>query len=485
MEQTMNRMRRTAVLAGVLAAVLILGAALGLWYYHANYISINGISCPRTARTLDLRGVDAPELEKLPELTALGALDLRDTGITPEDYESLKASLPDCAILWSVPFSSGAQDSDSRTVTMTQITDEDIRLLAYLPELESVNATGCGDHGRLLELQARYPDLEVSYNLTVRGKVLSRKTAALTFESMTAEELESLIPHFPQLTSVTLTGKQTDDDALFALMEKHPDITFSWDLDICGVSVNSLAEEVDLSGIQIRDLEGLEASVLRLPNLKKVVMCGCGISNEEMDALNRRHEDVQFVWAVTIRGVTLRTDITYLMPYQYNLWPTTEEIQDFRYFTELECLDLGHHHISNCDFVAYMPKLKYLLLGDTRISDITPLEGLEDLIYLEIFLTSVTDYTPLLSLKNLETLNLCYTKGQVEVIAQLTWVDYIRWITVDGVRLTKAEQEFLAESLPDTLLELGTHQSSTGGEWRKTQNYFDMRDILGMSYMTG
>ena len=485
MEQIMKKRRVTAAISIALALLLVLGAALGLWYYHKNYISINGIVCQRSAETLDLRGVESPELERLPELTQLKSLDIRDTGITVSDYETLKAALPNCQILWSVPFSDGYRDSDSQTVDLSVLSSEDIGLLEYLPELTGVNATGCQDYPQLLELQQRYPELEVSYNVTFRGSIYSRRSAALTFDSITADQLDGLIPHFPELTSVTLSGPQPDDDALFALMEKYPDVAISWDLEICGVTVNSLATEVDFSGIQVQDLEGLEASVLRLPNLEKVVMCGCGISNEEMDALNRRHEDVKFVWAVTIRGVTLRTDITELMPYQYNLWPTTEEIQDFRYFTDLECLDLGHHHISNCDFVAYMPHMKYLLLGDTRISDLTPLTGLDEIIYLEIFLTSVTDYTPLLTLTSLEDLNLCYTKGQVDVIAQLTWVDYIRWITVDEVRLTKAEQEYLAEALPDTLLELGTHQSSTGGQWRLTQNYFDMRDILGMYYMTG
>ena len=301
-------------------------------------------------------------------------------------------------------------------------------------------------------------------------------------------ELAEKLPLFPDLTRVELIGAQPDDDALFALMEAHPQVAISWELDICGVSVDPLATEVDISGVKVEDLEALEAleaSVLRLPNLQKVIMCGCGISNEEMDALNRRHEDIQFVWSITVRGVTLRTDITELMPYKYNLWPNTREAQVFRYLTELECLDLGHHNIYNCDFVAYMPKLKYLLLGDTQISDLTPLENLTELIYLELFLTEVTDYTPLLDLKNLQDLNLCYTMGDPEVVAQLTWVKYIRWITAEWGIHTKEEKAMLQNALPDTMLEFGIGLSSTGGMWRKTQNYFDMRDILGMGYMTG
>lgn len=40
------------------------------------------------------------------------------------------------------------------------------------------------------------------------------------------------------------------------------------------------------------------------------------------------------------------------------------------------------------------------------------------------------------------------------------------------------------EALPNT--EFVTNQeSSTGGGWRTSQNYYDMRDMLGMHYMHG
>ena len=469
----------------IISAVLLAGVVFGIWHYSRLHITLQGNSYPTDIQTLDLRGCTSPELDKIAQLSQLQELDMRDTGISVSEYEALRAALPDCEILWSVPLESGAVDSCTEALTLSVLTEEDIALLEYLPNLKKIDASACRDYPQLLTLQQQYPELELDYEVELGGESYPRNLTELTLDTVDAAELAALLPHFPELTSVVLTGQQPDDDALFAVMAAFPHIGISWDLDICGVTVNSLATELDVSGIQVEDLAAFEASVLRLPKLEKVIMCGCGISNEDMDALNRRHENIQFVWAVTIRGVTLRTDITELMPYKYNLWPTTQEAQDFRYLTELECLDLGHHKIYNCDFVAYMPKMKYLLLGDTRISDLTPLEGLTEIVYLEIFLTHVTDYTPLLKLTKLEDLNLCYTRGDPEVIAQMTWVDYIRWITIDEMRLYKSEKEMLQAALPDTLLELGEHQSSTGGMWRQTENYFHMRDILGMGYMTG
>mgnify|MGYP003294011934 CR=1 FL=1 len=469
----------------IVAAVLLVGLGCGLLYYHLNYITIGGEVFPRNIQSLDLRGCDGPAVDNIAQLSELKELDIRDTGITANDFETLRAALPGCDILWSVPFQAGAVDSNSKMITLPVLTDGDLELVQYLPDLTKVDATGCQDYPQLLALRQRYPELELSYDVLIGGEYHSCDATTLTLGTVDPAELGELLPHFQDLTMVELTGPQPDDDALFALMEAYPQVAISWDLDICGVIVDPLATEVDISGAKVDDLAALEASVLRLPNLQKVIMCGCGISNEEMDALNRRHEDIQFVWSITVRGVTLRTDITELMPYKYNLWPTTSEAQVFRYLTELECLDLGHHNIYNCDFVAYMPKLKYLLLGDTQISDLTPLEGLTELIYLELFLTEVRDYTPLLNLKKLQDLNLCYTMGEPEVVAQLTWVKYIRWITAEWGVHTREEKEMLQKALPDTLLEFGIGLSSTGGMWRKTQNYFDMRDILGMGYMTG
>lgn len=474
--------KKRGILTVLLAVLLLLAGCAG--DAPVDSVTINGTEYALDTTQLDLRGVTGVEVEQIVLLNGLESLDLRDTGISTEEYDTLRAALPACDILWSVPFQDGYLDCDTREIAVTSLTAEDVERLDYLEGLSRVDGNACRDYDQLLALQQRR-GCEVDYTLEIGGQAYALDTRELTLEGLTSQELEQWLPHLPNLESITLTGIQENVEELLDMMETQPQIVFDWNMELLGVEVNSLAAEIDFSNISVEDLPGLESIVTRLPNVEKVVMCECGISNEEMDALNRRYEDIQFVWTITIRNVKLRTDITYLMPYQYDLWPSTEEAQLFRYLTELECLDLGHHNIANCDFVAYMPHMKYLLLGDTGITDLSPLEGLEELVYLEIFMTYVTDYTPLLSLPSLESLNLCYSYGQVDVVAQLTWVDYIRWITTDTHKLRWSEMEYLQESLPDTYLELGTHQSSTGGQWRLHQHYYDMRDMLGMHYMTG
>ena len=210
-------------------------------------------------------------------------------------------------------------------------------------------------------------------------------------------------------------------------------------------------------------------------------MCNCGISNEDMDALNRRHEDIQFVWSVSLNGrATVRTDITGFITFKMGLKYFFEgELDNLRYCTEIVALDLGHQKISNCDFVAYMPNLKYLVLADTTISDLTPLEGLENLEFLEIFLTNVQDYTPLLKLTNLKDLNLAWTYGDYKIIAQMPWLERCWW---GGKWHNQETRDYLTEHCPNTLFEFDDGES-TGSGWRDGDLYYEMRDALGMFYM--
>ena len=60
--------------------ILILGAAI-VWY-QTSHVFVKGDPYPKNSETLDLRG----------------------SGISAEYFESLSYALPDCKILWDIPF---------------------------------------------------------------------------------------------------------------------------------------------------------------------------------------------------------------------------------------------------------------------------------------------------------------------------------------------------------------------------------------------
>ena len=103
--------------------------------------------------------------------------------------------------------------------------------------------------------------------------------------------------------------------------------------------------------------------------------------------------------------------------------------------------------------------------------------------FLELFLSKVKDYSPLVKLKNLEDLNLCYTTGDPTPIGEMTWLKRLWW-PGNLKRLNWSVRNELRQALPDAKMNF-VAGSSTGEGWRTGKHYYEMRDLMGMPYMTG
>lgn len=470
-------MKKKGIIIGIAAAILLCGIAGGLVYYRNTYVLLDGKSCPRNTESLTVTVHSEEDLETLAELTQLRQLDLGPSPLTAGQFDTLQAALPECQIAWNVPLSESSYPSGTTELVLSSLTDADVPLLAYFPALTTVDARACTDYPQLIQLREQYPALTVLYNVSIGGTDWPQDTAALELETAEPAELEQLLCYLPELRSVKLRQEVTDLDGMYQVMQSCPGVSFSFPLTVCGVAANASDTALDLSGIPMENTAELEQAVRCMPNLAKVDMCGCGISNEEMEALNGRHEGTLFVWEVQVGFITTRTDAETFMPAREGYKVTNADCYNLRYCTELIALDLGHMDITNCDFVAFMPHLKYLILADTLITDFSPLTGLDELIFLEIFMTGIEDYSPLTTLTALEDLNISYTTGDHEIIGQMTWLKRLWWLQ-GGYAM-----EYLSERLPDT--QMCFHGlSSTGNGWRTGQHYYDMRDIFGMGYMT-
>lgn len=448
-------------------------------------VAVGGTEYPIDITELDLSGASLGELDALTQFTELQALDVSNTGITGREYDALRAMLPNCRITWTPMFQGKAYPADTTALTVAELTGSEGAELAYFPNLTHLDATACRQYDALQALMTQYPDLQVDYVVQIGRQILTSDTTELVVADPAVEDLTLALQLLPELKTVRLTGVMPAVEEVDALRETYPDVVWSFAVEICGTSYPEDVTEIDLSGIQIGDIAQLESQVAYLPQLQKVIMCDCGISNEEMDALNRRHGDISFIWNVTLGPyITVRTDLTEFIvyTYKYKYYLDDEAAYNLRYLTEMVCLDLGHNQITNCDFVAFMPNLTYLVIADTQISDLTPLTGLTNLKYLEAFLCPFTDYTPLATLTGLEDLNIGFTKGEdATPLMQMTWLKSLWW---SRCKLSMDERAVLREALPDTKF-VTNQSSSTGGGWRKLQNYYDMRDMLGMHYMSG
>lgn len=471
----------------LLVIVLVLGgaAAAGYYYFQTNYYVLNEQVLPKAQTQLDLRGTELPPIEDLVQMTQLTQLDLRDTGLTTEQYLYLKQQLPGCEIRWSVPFQGQYYPQETTTLSITQLSQKDIDQLVYFPKLDTIDAMGCTDYATLQALQAQYPQYDVRYQIVVGGQKLNYTATELSLANPNLAELEAVLPYLPQLTTVTLTGNLPANEEIHKLQVAYPNICFIWSFQLFGVEVTTQDTLVDLSNIPMDSTHGVEAALPYFNNLERVVMCDCGISNEEMDALGKRNPNIRFVWTVSIGpNVRLRTDATYFMPYQYKAHLNDSHTENLKYCIDLICIDLGHMDVSDVSFLRYMPHMKYLLIAISPVSDISPLAGLQELEYAELFYSKIQDYTPLLSCPNLKDLNICYaTPPDCSVLKQLTQLEtlYIKeWTPRDYI-------DELREALPNTTIVSVSRESSssTADGWRKLPRYYAMRDLLGMPYFTG
>lgn len=529
--------------------VLGIASTAGLFYAREHLVMLGGRPYIREAGKVDLKGRRLENPEELEQFPLLEKLDARGTGMTAEEYDALKHSYPRLDILWDVPFQGGSMESHEEKITLTSLKQEDFEALSYFKNLKSIDAWGCEDYAALVKLQEERPECKIFYSVSlgnqefdcdVRELVLeaapgealvkelgylpqlsrvrliwplpewayieqameaypqltwewevlgfnkvywgqSTEALALNKEQIHAvSQLEEILPYLPNLKTVDLRDCDLPGEELVDLANAWPEIDFFFNLTIGHVTVCTDAKEIDLSNHTFENTDQVERYVNCFPNLEKVIMCECGIPNEEMAALNDKYENIRFVWSVWIGVKLFRTDAVYYTPNKWGDKCFDESIYNLRYCTDMVCVDIGHmDNVTNCEWAAFMPNLKYLILAETSIRDLTPLANLKNLVFLELFRSTVKDYTPLLGCTALEDLNLSYTYGDPAPIYEMTWLKRLWW---SGC-WWEARNE-LPQVHPNTEMEF-FEVSSTGGTWREGRNYYDMRDFIGMDYMTG
>lgn len=449
-------------------------------------VPFQGSFFPADTEFLKVQTLSQEDVQQLDYLTKLISVD----GWDCEDYAQLAAlqqRRPGCKVFYDVPICGSNWDCDTPELQLHSVDLQELsQRLAYLPNVRSIHLSGKLPRMEAVQTFLRqYPNVALSWQVDVGEAVLELGTSRLDLSGTPREstaEIEEWIPYLPALEEVDLTNCGLPLGDLMLLTQKYPGIRFVYDVAIGPVTVSTAGTEIDLSGHIIEDPALVEAVLPCFRDLKKVIMCDCGLSSEEMDALNKRHPDIRFVWSVNIAGLKIRTDAAYFYPTRYDVDVTDRDLKELRYCVDMLCVDVGHMHgVTNCSWAAYMPKLKYLILADTNVRSVKPLAGLENLVFLELFMTRVSDYSPLLECPALEDLNLGYTRGNPEPVTRMTWLKRLWWPSCWAAKVKYGDT--FRENIPGCEFNFDT-ESSTGEGWRRGKHYYAMRDLLGASYMT-
>ena len=469
-------------------------------------------------------------------------LDLRDQGITIRHYEKLRRSMPDCEIFWNVPFQDSSLSSDTEEITISTLDRDDIRELNYFPQLKRVKAENCADYENLLALWTQRPDLLVEYSVALGEEHYNVAVERVNLDQFAAEEI-GLLDYLPNLHSVLCSGgnpetvsqlqdycrnrkldfqiclgdavvpldaKEATVDAitdaqldllplfrnlkklhmhhpeataqkLLELQKNHPGVTVTWEQEVCGQVFPSSVEEIDLSAAKNIRLEDLEQQMAYFPQAKLVFLGECGLDNELLAAHREQVRDqYKLVWTVSCGSkLKTRTDATTFMPVREHVYYfNDEEAYNLRYCEDMICIDIGHMSIHNIEFVEFMPNLQYLILAHTQLQYIEPISTCKNLKFLELDWSPVRDLTPLQGCTALEDLNLGKVYADFTPIGEMSWLKNL-WM----VECSTAARYQMTQALPDTKV-MVTGAATVANGWRDLENYYAMRDLLGMHYMS-
>lgn len=504
----------------LLILVLVASIAAGVIWHLYHYVMVDFIFYPRQAQSLDLRGQD----------------------ISISHYDKLSGQLPECNILWDVPFQNGTYPQDIQEITVDTLSDEDVLRLDYLTELKTVQAEKCADYAQLIELQKRRPELELVYKVKLAGKRLDRDVEKITLKNILPEEIPllqcflqlktvvcsggdveavtllrdycgengmafflkagnqeipadaktltvsnitqeelSLLRALPELQTLHLSQPKAEAQSLIQFRADFPERQVSWERTVCGISCSTSDTEIDLSEGRVTRMSQLEEGLAYFPDVKQVFLGQCGIDNEELAAYREKmREQFKVVWVVTCgEKLTARTDATSFMPIREHVYYfQDDEAYNLRYCEEMVCLDIGHMSIHQIDFVEFMPNLEYLILAHTQVQYIEPIRHCKNLKFLELDWSPVRDVSPLVDCTALEDLNLGNTYASLDPIAEMTWLKNL-WIIGRGAGASYQ----MREALPNTTI-LSAGDATVAGGWRNLPNYYKMRDCLGMEYMS-
>ncbi len=414
----------------------------------------------------------------------------------PGAMETLRAELPNCEMRYSLCIGSQWFDFAAAELTVSGTAPTAAELLTQLSHFPSVRTVNLPDAVFTINEQhslvSAYPNISFFWNVQIGSQTVSNITTELSLageDAATLAQLTSALDLLPRLRTVELTGCTAPVADRLAFIEQHPDVSAGWTVSVEGQEFAWNTEFIDLNNYSIADVAALEAAFAELPKLAQVDMCDTNLSYEQLDALNRKYENIRVVWKVYFGNYYLRTDAEYFIAAAWGenkVYLTDDDIDCWKYCTDLRGLDIGHMNITDLSFLQYMPRMTYLIIAECPITDISPLAQLKELRYLEMFQTNVSDISPLLECTALKALNLAYMNVKQDnawsVLPKLTNLDLL-WYP--SVPLSSAQRRQLADALPNTTLFLYDGCEPSGGIWRYNPYYYEMRDFFHMYYMPG
>ncbi len=282
----------TVLVVIALVLALVVSGAVGYLWYRNNHVFVEGTPYPVDAQDLDLRQED----------------------ISFAHYNELKSLLPECTVLWNVPFQGGKVSNDSASLTISSLTLEDVEILVkYFPALETVDASACPDYAMLELLKVQLPYARVNYQVSLGEASFAPDTTELVLNvgEYDLETLQENLLYLPNVKTINLKTPELTAEQVEGLRAAYPEIAIACTVEILGREYDTETTELDLSNMTSADVAEVTAKLPLLPGLAHVDLTGenevSSLSKEDAKLLMQTAPGVVFDYRFDFYGLTLST----------------------------------------------------------------------------------------------------------------------------------------------------------------------------------
>lgn len=284
---------RKVLIVAIVVLSLILAGLIGFIVYDMTHFTVDGESYALYAKELDLS----------------------EEEISIDHYLALRSQLPNCQILWQVPFQNTRYPSDSQQLQIHSLAAEDVDVLAnYFPDLKKIIADNCRDYTQLEELTKRLPGVEVAYKVDLGGHTqLHPETAGVTLNEPGEYSFDALmenLAHLPLLKSIQFRDAVFTAEEMAQLQEAYPNIEMTFTAEILGKEYDVHTTSLDLSALKPDQVEEVAGKLGVLSSLETVeLMSGenSQLKLEDVKKLVDAAPNVKFHYVFDFYGITVDT----------------------------------------------------------------------------------------------------------------------------------------------------------------------------------
>lgn len=284
---------RKVLIVAIVVLSLILAGLIGYIVYDMTHFTVEGESYAKYAKELDLS----------------------EEEISIDHYLQVRSQLPNCSILWMVPFQNTRYSSDSVQLQVNSLAAEDVEVLAnYFPSLRKIVADNCRDYTQLAELARRLPGVEVAYKVDLGGSTqMHPETAGLTLYEpgeYTFEALMENLVHLPLLKTIAFKDAPFTTEEMTRLQETYPDITMTFSAEILGKEYDVHTTTLDLSALKPDQVEEVAGKLGVLSALETVELMNGETSQlklEDVKKLVDAAPNVKFHYVFDFYGISVDT----------------------------------------------------------------------------------------------------------------------------------------------------------------------------------